>query len=156
LWCYVTAAVVLIYNCCWLALAVGSEGLVGFGFGKIATLFFFLWVEDGGLGPTPFWLMVFVVWGSKVVLLLSCSCFWWLDLSGGGASAPESFLVHLFFASFGVGIVLVWVFFVSFYHKRGFGVAVLDLVVFYSSPILDGDGFELRWWWLTDLRRVLW
>jgi hypothetical protein len=83
LWCYVTAAVVLIYNCCWLALAVGSEGLVGFGFGKIATLFFFLWVEDGGLGPTPFWLLVFVVWGSKAVLrfvfvfVVVGSEWWW-------------------------------------------------------------------------------
>jgi hypothetical protein len=52
---------------------------------------------------------------------------------------PESFSVRLlingfettflFFASFGVGVVLVLVFFASFYHKRGFGVALSDQIV---------------------------
>jgi hypothetical protein len=66
-------------------------------------------------------------------------CFFFTILGGGGASTPDSFSVRLFingfettfmfFASFGVGVVLVLVFFASFYHKRGFGVAVSNLII---------------------------
>jgi hypothetical protein len=61
----------------------------------------------------------------------------------------------VFFAGFGVDVGVVLVFFARFCLKRGFDVAVSNVVVFCSSPVLDGDGLEVGWWWLTDLGVVV-